>query len=143
MEEAYDDTGTLAEIMENGQIQPLEFILVQNTSPLQKVNEESLTYLNQGQAYGVRLKRRNRFSKTIELDNSIEQNRFSYLNRFEKANEAGSVQADATADGLSNSNLLEVRTFLALLKSALPYALLKRVGDKPDQPGLSKLSRFI
>ena len=61
MEEAYDDTGTLAEIIENGQIQPLEFILVQNTSPLQKVNEESLTYLNQGQAYGVRLKRRNAF----------------------------------------------------------------------------------
>jgi len=58
VEEAYDDTGTLADRIENGHVQPLEFILVQNTSPLQKVNEESLTYLNQGQAYGVRLKRR-------------------------------------------------------------------------------------
>ncbi|CAG5100282.1 Oidioi.mRNA.OKI2018_I69.XSR.g16930.t1.cds [Oikopleura dioica] len=67
VEEAYDDTGTLAEIIENGQIQPLEFILVQNTSPLQKVNEESLTYLNQGQAYGVRLKRRPEACKQMGL----------------------------------------------------------------------------
>ena len=34
------------------------FSLVAATSPSTKVNEESLTYLNQGQSYGIRMKRR-------------------------------------------------------------------------------------
>ena len=34
------------------------FSLVAATSPSTKINEESLTYLNQGQSYGIRMKRR-------------------------------------------------------------------------------------
>ena len=53
VDEAYDDIGTVAEIVESGTPQPLEFILVSATSPIQKATDESLTYLNQGQPITV------------------------------------------------------------------------------------------
>ena len=68
VDEAYDDVGTVAEIQETGKLQPFEFILVSPTSPLQKVNDESLTYLNQGQAYGLKLKRRPDQMKKLNLN---------------------------------------------------------------------------
>jgi hypothetical protein len=58
VDEAYDDTGTVADISDTESPQPIDFILVAATSPSTKINEESLTYLNQGQSYGIRMKRR-------------------------------------------------------------------------------------
>lgn len=58
VDEAYDDTGTWAEFKEYSTPQPVDFILVAATSPSTKVTEESLTYLNQGQSYGIRMNRR-------------------------------------------------------------------------------------
>ena len=55
---AYDDYGTVAEEKKGDKPQPIEFVLVAATSPSTKVAEESLTYLNQGQSYGIRMRRR-------------------------------------------------------------------------------------
>ena len=94
---------------------------MQNTSPLQKVNEESLTYLNQGQAYGMRLKRRDGLSKIDLLKNS-----FKFSISFDKTQQTRSLQASGNPDGLPDSYLLEVRTMRDFPKT---------YGDKPDQPG--------
>ena len=41
------------------------------TSPLQKANDESLTYLNQGQSYGLRLKRRPEQMKKLNFNTDM------------------------------------------------------------------------
>jgi len=61
VDEAYDDFGTVADVKQTGADHhpcPIDFILVAATSPSTKVSEESLTYLNQGQSYGIRMRRR-------------------------------------------------------------------------------------
>ena len=58
VDEAYDEFGTVADLKSSDKPQPIDFILVAATSPSTKVSEESLTYLNQGQSYGIRMRRR-------------------------------------------------------------------------------------